>query len=358
MSHRAVTGSIAPSLRRLMPARLMPKTAPFENTFGSQVSGLDENIEWLQNVGARMETDSILVSIAMLKEVIAGKTYDSVAAQFGVTRTAIERRIKAFALTLSREVGIEGLNEDGLAFVQRLRARRAAITAALERYEPGKSQKKRVGRILTDEDIRLCVQRTRTRSPCPNRDVALLYALLVSGARPLEIARLEVRDYLNADGSVREESAVRAEVAINHKIRPLFFSSEKATASIDDYLTERVRQSFCTTNRADFRGLDPQSRLFLSEGGAPFDIVTSRDQGQMRFLCRGIHDAYRKIFRRSGLGGVSTLIVRRTVATRLFERGAAEEQIGQVLGIADKKSVRELLPKLHQPLQSVVRELV
>ena len=135
-----------------------------------------------------METDSILISIAMLKEVIAGKTYDAVAAQHGVTRTAIERRIKALALRLSREVGIEGLNEQGLAFVQRLRTCRPAITAALERYEPQISQEKRAGRILTDEDIRLAVQRTRTRSTCQNRDVALLYVLLTTGARPLDQA--------------------------------------------------------------------------------------------------------------------------------------------------------------------------
>ena len=87
-----------------------------------------------------METDSILISIAMLKEVIAGKTYDAVAAQHGVTRTTIERRIKTVALKLSREVGIEGLNEQGLAFVQRLRACKSAITAALEQYEPQISQ--------------------------------------------------------------------------------------------------------------------------------------------------------------------------------------------------------------------------
>src|SRR5205823_2629484 len=107
-----------------------------------------------------MDKDS--VSIAMLKEVVAGKTYDAVATQYGVTRTAIERRIKAMALRLFREVGIEGLNEEGLAFVQRLRTCRSAITAALERFEPRVPEKRRVGRVLTDEDIRLAVQRTRT----------------------------------------------------------------------------------------------------------------------------------------------------------------------------------------------------
>jgi integrase len=307
-----------------------------------------------------MDTDSILISIAMLKEVIAGKTYDAVAAQFGVTRTAVERRIKALTLKLSREVRIKGLNEEALGCVKRLRSSRSAIMAALQRYEPRKSPDRSVGRILTDEDIRLAVQRTRTRSTTPDRDVAFLYVLLTTGARPLEIARLEVRDYLNADGSVREESVMRADVAINHKTRPLFFASGNAKESIDEYLAERSRRGFCTVKHPDFRGLDPNSRLFLTEAGAPFEIVSYGEGGQMRFLCRGIHETYRKIFRRIGLPGVSPMSVRRTVAARLFERGAAEEQIGEVLGISDKKAVRDLLPKphLHQPLQSVVRELV
>lgn len=231
---------------------------------------------------------------------------------------------------------------------------------ALQRYEPRKSPDKSAGRILTDEDIGLAVQRTRIRSTTPDRDVAFLYVLLTTGARPLEIARLDVRDYLNADGSVREESVMRADVAINGRARPLFFASGNARESIDAYLAERVRRGFHTMKHAEFRGLDPNSRLFLTEGGMPFEIVSYGEQGRTRFLCRGVHETYRKIFRRIGLPGVSPMSVRRTVAARLFERGAGEDQIGEVLGISDRKAVRELLPKLdlRQPLQWVVRELV
>jgi integrase len=256
------------------------------------------------------------------------------------------------------KASIEGLNEEGLGFVQRLRACKATIIAALERYEPRASAGTRARRVLTDEDISLAVRRTRMRSPCPNRDVALLYVLLTTGARPLEIARLEVRDYLSADGSVRTESEMRADVSINQKKRPLFFASAKATESIDTYLAERLTLGYCINPHSEFRGLDPNSRLFLTEAGLPFEIASYRGQGQVRSLCRGMHDTYRKIFRRIGLSGVSALIMRRTVAARMFERGAAEDQIGEVLGISDKKAVRELLPKARQPLQAVVRELV
>ncbi|MCU6435309.1 site-specific integrase [Undibacterium sp. Jales W-56] len=311
-----------------------------------------------------MESDSALKSIAMLKDVVAGKTYDAVAAEHGVTRTAVERRIKGLALKLSREVGIDGLNQDGLAFVQRLRTCSASVLSALERYTPAASQDAPPGRILTDQEIDMAVRRTRSRSACPRRDTALFYMLLSTGARPLEIARVEVRDYLCIDGSVREESVLRADVAINRSARPLFFASQRANAAIDDYLAERLRHGLGTTAAgtgpapASYRGLDPHSRLFLTEAGAPFEIVSYGEVGQTRFLCRGILETYRKIFRRIGLEGMSALNARRTVAARLLERGAAEDQIGVVLGISELKSVRELLPHTRQPLHMVVRELV
>ena len=305
-----------------------------------------------------MEPSSILTSIAMLKEVIGGKTYDAIAVDHGVSRTAVERRIKALALKVSREVGIDGLNEDALVCVQRLRKSRAAVMAALERYAPNASRDRCSGRILTNDEIALAVQRTRTRSTCPQRDVALLYLLLSTGARPLEIARLEVRDYLHVDGSVRVESVMRADVAVNHRARPLFFASKKTRESINAYLADRVHQNSNGEKACAYRGLDPHSRLFLTETGAPFEVVIDIAPGRRRCLCRGILDTFRKLFRRIGLNGLSALHMRRTVAARLLARGATEDQIGEILGISALKSVRELLPGERPALQLVARELV
>jgi len=154
------------------------------------------------------------------------------------------------------------------------------------------------------------------------------------------------------------QSVIRADVAINQKARPLFFTSRKAKDAIDACLAERVRRGFGTSEHAEYRGLDPQSRLFLTEAGEPFAIVSYGGDGGMRFLCRGIHETYRKIFRRIGLAGVSALMIRRTVASRLSDRGAAHEQIGQVLGIGRKRGVRKLIPKVGTSLPSMLRELI
>jgi len=209
--------------------------------------------------------------------------------------------------------------------------------------------------LLSDADIARAVEQTRLRSPTPTRDVALLYVLLATGARPLEIARLEIRDYLAADGSVIEESVMRHDVAVTGKARPLFFASGKATQSIDRYLLERRQRRLGTSHGAEFRGFEPRSRLFLSDMGAPFEIVRI---GENRYLCRGIQHAYRTIFRRTGIPGISALRARRTLAARMLERGADEEQIGTVLGIGEKRAVRDLLPRRPEHLHAVVRELV
>jgi Zn-dependent peptidase ImmA (M78 family) len=50
-------------------------------------------------------------AVLMLRAVVDGETYSAAAARFGVTRTAVERRIKAIALELIQSIGIEGLDD-------------------------------------------------------------------------------------------------------------------------------------------------------------------------------------------------------------------------------------------------------
>ena len=69
-------------------------------------------------------------------------------------------------------------------------------------------------------------------------------------------------------------------------------------------------------------------------------------------LCGVILDIYRKAFARAGLNGVSALCARRTIAKRLTERGCDVDQIGAVLGLKERNSVRNLIPNEHESLQS------
>jgi integrase len=297
-------------------------------------------------------------SIEMLKSVLRGRTYQAVAAESGITRTAVERRIKGIATRLSVEVGVEGLNEGAVNFVRRLRHKRDAIMAALERFEPRPPCRERGARVVSADEMDRAEHRVRGRSTQPERDLALFYMLFATGARPLEIARMEVRDYLHSDGRVRKESELRAEAAITGKSRPLFFASSKLDEALTAYLRLRLESRQGLGPTASFRGLDPESRLFLTAMGTGFQITPYGEPGQHRFLCRPILETYRKLFRYADVDGATALSVRHTVAARLYERGADEEQVGQVLGISNRSAVRGLFPRTRPTMARLVNDLV
>ena len=312
----------------------------------------------MQNDESERLSGTVARSIEMLKAVLEGRTYDAVAGDFGITRTAVERRVKSVAARLSVEVGIEGLNEGGAAFVRRLRVKREAILLALEQFEPRPGRSMRPARVVSPQEIAQAVHRIRGRSAQPSRDIALFYMLFATGARPLEIARLELRDYLNEDGSVRRESALRAELTITGKSRPLFFASPRLDEALDVYLRVRIDSRHGLGNPSRFRGLEPDSRLFLNAEGEGFRITHYGAPGQHRFLCRPILEIYRKVFRYADLAGATALSARHTVVARLYDRGADEEQVGAVLGISDRSAVRELFPRTRPTMATLVEALV
>jgi integrase len=295
----------------------------------------------------------------MLKAVLDGDTYDVVAARFGVTRTTIERRVKVLAVRLCKTVGVEGLREEATAFALRLRRHRDAILVALRSYRAAAPFGPRERRVLTRREIDDAVARIGRRSPTVMRDQALLLILFATGARPLEIARLEVRDFLDAEGNVRQVSEMRPEAAINGKARPLLFVSARLVLAIEGYLQERKARGHGVGEGTEFRGLDPRSRLFLTPQGTAFSITRYGRRDQCRYLSRDTQEAYRKVFRHAQLWGVTPLAARYTVAQRLHELGAGEDQIAALLGIAKPSGVRSLLVRRRErALSDLAQDLV
>ncbi len=299
-----------------------------------------------------MHSESTRLSIAMLREVLAGGTYDAVAAAHGLTRTAVEHRVKSMAKTLQRKVGIEGLKLEATGYVTKLREAVEGVEAALARFEAGDVKPDDPPKILTDKEVSVMIHRAGLHSPTPLRDRALIHIVLATAARPLEVARLEIADYLYPDGMVRSQSEMRAAASVNRRERPLFFQNSAAVKAIDAYLgTRRASKGQGGGVDAPYRGFDPNDRLFLNEDGEPYWIDADRQMGRRRNLCRQILDTYRKIFDRVDIHGLSARVLRHNVAVRLHARGATEEQIGLILGIAERHKVRSMLPKRPEMLQ-------
>lgn len=298
------------------------------------------------------------VSVDMLTAIVEGQTYEAVAFKFGVSRTAVERRIKDVAVELCKAAQLEGLNEDGAAFVRRLRLHRDAILAALPGFERAVRSSGRTLRIPGEEEILQAGRRIKARSGRPAHDLALFYFLFATGARPLEIARMEVSDYLQADGNVRRVSEIREQVSISGKLRKLYFTSTRLNEAMDVYLQERLTRRHGLGSSEQFRGLDPRSRLFLSAKGEGFRVTPYGQPGQRRFLCRPMLETLSKLFRYGGMQDVSALSARRALALRLAARGADESQIGELLGISDLSAVRELVGQRKPEITHLMDDLL
>ncbi|WP_418319637.1 site-specific integrase [Piscinibacter sakaiensis] len=295
-------------------------------------------------------------SVAMLLAVIEGRSYEAVAADFGFARSTVERRVKRIAQRLASKISVSGEHRS-LMSAKRIRREGIAVAQALQAFDPQQAEEDGPPQVIPEADMVRAALRIRHRSVCGRRDVAMFYILFATGARPLEVARLEVADYLQADGSVRKASTFRSEVTINGRPRPLYFASGKLTTAIDEYLCERASMGWGVGTGLEYRGLDPRSRLFLSNTGQPFEIVSYGQVGQRRFLCKAILETYRKIFRNSELQGASPLAVRRTLVDQLYDRRADDEQVALLLGM-DRRTVRDLFPRRKPTIVELVEELI
>jgi hypothetical protein len=268
----------------------------------------------------------------MLRAVLGGKTYAAVGAEFGVSRTAVERRVKTLSLKLVVLIGIDGLTAEAAGSALRLRRAHRAVEAALTRYEALFSG----GLLRCDADRAIDLEEAARRlrgGASGARDTALLYVLFATGARPLEIARLKVRDYLDEHGAVREQSVLPAEAAVKGIARPLFFTSGPLKRAMAAYLRQRIGRRLGLTGGDRYWGLDPESSLFLTVEGAPFRVSRIDGAGHSRCICRPILETYRKIMQRAQLPDATARAARMRVLNKLVEQGADEQQVGLVLGV-------------------------
>ena len=194
----------------------------------------------------------------------------------------------------------------------------------------------------------------------PLRNVALLYTIYGTGMMPTEVARMPLSRYLKADGVLLEKSCVPAEVAYNGKERPLWWSNAKVVNAIDQYLDYRLRhKQGVTTRKAAYRGLDPESPIFLTGEGEPFKL-TKRETpaGTISYACDSLSQLFRKLHEQAGIEGASAMSGRRTFAVRLHQKGFDLRHINELLGHETLKATKNLIDQDPVRLGAIVAGVI
>jgi site-specific recombinase XerD len=194
----------------------------------------------------------------------------------------------------------------------------------------------------------------------PVRDVALLLLLYGTGLTPNEAGKLLISDYLEANGAVRVQSTVRAEIAFNGKARLLIWASSKIRQAIDDYLAYRLaaRQGVTTTPSA-YRGLDAYASLFRASDGKPFTFTRRvTGSGAVSYSCETLTEIVRRLHQQAGIEGGNRSAARRTFAVRLHRDGRSLKLIQQLLGVSSLSAVKNLIQGDPVRLSSIVSGVI
>ena len=288
----------------------------------------------------------------MLREVVQGASFRAVGNAHAVSATTVERRIKGVALQLCQQIGIDGLNADGAIYVRRLRHHRDEILQALAWFQPPPTTAKpRTCRILSRDEVRLGARRIHAISSCGLHDLSLYFLLFATGAWPLEITQLQVRDFLRVNGQIRWESTMRAEIANNRRARPLLFCNDVLNTTLLAYLDERRCTMHGLGDASTYRGHAPESRLIVRSDGQDYPIIHHEPNTHRAYRCGPILEAYRRIFRQTGISGLNVRTAHLSTMAWLYQRGADEDQVGLLLGIRNRWVVRSHLARPQQTLQ-------
>jgi site-specific recombinase XerD len=214
--------------------------------------------------------------------------------------------------------------------------------------------------VIEPHQVRHALKVAAVTGQNPVRDVALLFVFYGTGVTPNEAAKLLVSDYLAANGKVRVDSAVRAEIAFNGKARPLVWASNKTCAAIDGYLAYRLAARHAvTTSPAAYRGLDPSSPLFLTGDGEPFAFtrrVTAT--GAVSYSCETLTEIVRRLHQQAGIEHGNASAARRTFAVRLHRDGRSLKLIQELIGVSSLSAVKNLVEGDPVRLSSIVSGVI
>ncbi|APA68752.1 hypothetical protein YQ44_14135 [Janthinobacterium sp. 1_2014MBL_MicDiv] len=278
-----------------------------------------------------------------LLAMLQGQTYDQIAERFCVTKSTVSKSVADLARELQSVVGVIGIDEDSAPTAHVIRAHAQDYLEALEHFVPlAKPVAATSPPIITHAHIDQLVLHTARHSRCKQRDLALLLMLVHTGARPNEIARMTVADYIDASGQRRSPPWLPAKAASSGIARPLLLRDATALYWLDAYLAWRLAAGYGVSDRSEYRGLQGDSSLFLSRTGKSLSSSSSNVTPE-----KGLHDILQRIFRYANLPGFGVLCARRSIAHRLRADGRTTEEIAFYLGTRTG-SVRRLLSKRTQ----------
>lgn len=214
--------------------------------------------------------------------------------------------------------------------------------------------------VIEDKQIEHLFKATASYSRVPERDTAMLLTLYGTALGVTELATITVADYLDATGAVRVASAVRVDVSHNGEERPLYWSNKRIVNALDIYLAWRLEhKQGVTIKKGAYRGLDPDSSLFLTEDGQPYSLTKRMlPSGVLSYSCNTLGAYISRLHANAGIEGGSAQSARRTFAVKQHRQGRDLVHIAAILGHKSITTTKRLVENDPVRLADIVARAV
>jgi len=172
------------------------------------------------------------------------------------------------------------------------------------------------------------------------RNRSIIWHSFASGLRVSEIAKLKVKDVVSKSGQINEIGRLPGASAKGGKSR-LFIQLEPAQReAIIAYIEYRKDRGLRSSKKKEYRGLQGDSPFYLSRGAAGFQMSRKeyeRTNGKIEEyeVCSSLQQLISALIKRIGAKGGSSHSGRRTLSTRLHNRGVDDKLIQILLGHAE-----------------------
>ena len=161
------------------------------------------------------------------------------------------------------------------------------------------------------------------------RNKAIVYCSFFGCMRVGEIASLTIKDVLNDDGSIKEEVYLKPCQTKGSRGRTVYFP-KKLQDEISDYLSVRF-------------GLKDKDLKVLHYTDTSKALFHSQKNTQRGFTANTMCQFFTKLYSDCSINGASSHSGRRTMATRLCERGTNLRLVMEVLGHKNLSTTQKYL---------------
>jgi len=182
----------------------------------------------------------------------------------------------------------------------------------------GKKTMSHQAKVLTEAEVEKVLQFTaNTKHSLRNR--TLVITSFASGMRAKELASLRYKDVVNNDGTIKSEIRLSAEQTKG---------SDNRTVYINTKLQQDLLQYAKATH---FRSGDDKF------------FQTQKSNSKVGFTPNTLCQFFHYLYKRAGIDGASSHSGRRTMATRLCERGTNLRLVMEVLGHKNLSTTQKYL---------------